>query len=639
MMAVAVPYSHVAPNLADARDNKVMIRTVNYEIAHQVDGRMRVHIPRLSHDARFADRLVDSVSALPVVKNARVNRGTASLTVIYRQEPAGNGHGPAGSEAVLTGVIGCIRTAAKADVVRNIAPERQAPAAPQAQPAVDANYLVKQLGVPALGLGLSAALTAGVALPPALVGASIVAATIPHALRAVQGLRMEKRLTVETLDVTAVALLLAQSSFLAPAFMMAVIESAEVVRTLTARRAGAAGLDLLLPQAGKVLIERHGLEERVETSTVVPGDILLLRPGDLIVADGAVLDGSALIDEHEVTGEAAPVRLEQGDNVYAATTVLEGRLRIRAIHIGKDTRAGSILASVDAAPQTDTRVSNYARKTGNWAVLPTLAIGGAVWAISASMARAIGIVALDFGLGMRVSAPIAILAAQTRAARDGVVIRSGRAMEMLAQVDTVLFDNTSALRPESAEVIAGLRELGKGAYVASGDSRPTVRASAVSLGVDPANVYAGLLPEQKMDLVMALQAGGKKVAVVGDAANDAAAMAHADVSVTFGSANALARETADVVLTRDDLRDLLGGMRIARRALRTLKENQAIVVGTNSAGIAYGALTVLNPIAGVVLNNGVALVAALNSLRPFVLPGKAEATRANPSPTSRQDKS
>jgi cation transport ATPase len=352
-----------------------------------------------------------------------------------------------------------------------------------------------------------------------------------------------------------------------------------------------------------------------------------------------VSDGSALIDEHEVTGAASPVAIGQGDNVYATTTVLEGRLRIRVIHIGRDTRAGSILASVDAAPRTDTRVSNYARKTGNWAVLPALAIAGAVSATSASMARATGIVALDFGLGMRVSAPIAILAAQTRAARNGVVIRSGRAMEMLAQVDTVLFDRIATLRPASAELIAGLRELGKGVYVASGDASSAVSTAAAAVGVDPANVYAGLLPEQKMDLVMALQAGGKKVAYVGDGANDAAAMSHADVSVSFGGANALARETADVVLTRDDLRDLLSGMQIARRALRTLKENQSLVVGANSAGIAYGALNVLNPIVGVLLNNGVALVAALNSLRPFVLPGKAEAVRANPSLTLRQDES
>ncbi|MCP6756321.1 hypothetical protein NL533_32340, partial [Klebsiella pneumoniae] len=87
--------------------------------------------------------------------------------------------------------------------------------------------------IPALGLGLSAALTAGLAVPAALVGAAVAAATIPHALRAWQGLRTEKRLTVEVLDVTAVGLLLAQSSFLAPAFMMAVIEGAEVARAWT----------------------------------------------------------------------------------------------------------------------------------------------------------------------------------------------------------------------------------------------------------------------------------------------------------------------------------------------------------------------------------------------------------------------
>ena len=92
-------------------------------------------------------------------------------------------------------------------------------------------------------------------------------------------------------------------------------------------------------------------------------------------------------------------------------------------------------------------------RTGNPAVVPTLAIGGAIWAASGSMGRAAGIVSLDMGLGMRVSAPIAILTAQNYAARHGIVIRSGRALEMLAQADTFLFDKTATLTDRVGIVI------------------------------------------------------------------------------------------------------------------------------------------------------------------------------------------
>ena len=158
----------------------------------------------------------------------------------------------------------------------------------------------------------------------------------------------------------------------------------------------------------------------------------------------------------------------------------------------------------------------------------------------------------------------------------------------------------------------------------SGDSNSVVRAAAADLDVSLADVYAEVLPQQKADIVTNLQASGKKVAVVGDGINDAAAMAHADVAISLGSASALARETADVVLLTDDLRDLIHAIEIAQHALTIIRQNQAFVVGTNSAGIAYGALAVLNPIAGVLLNNGVALVAALNSLRTLNAPAGAE---------------
>ena len=731
------------------------VKTVNYEVVHRVDGRIRVKIPGLSRDAKFAQRLTDAVTALPAAKQVRVNRSSASLLVSYRKDPSAaraNGNGADAGDALLPGLVECIRVAAKADVARDMAAlpqaERPAPILP-ALPAGTVNY-VQQLGLPVLSLGLGAAMAAGLALPGALVGAAVLAATIPHARRAVNGLREEKRPTVEILDVTAVALLVAQSSFLAPAFMISVIEGAEVVRSWTTRRGRQAGVDLLLSQKRQALVEREGQQVRVGYEELAPGDIVLVYPGDEIPVDGKVLDGSASIDQHRVTGDPAPVVRQQGDEVYAATVVVEGHLHILATHTGPTTHAASLIALAEAAPKPDTRVSNYARRTGNPAVAPTLAIGGAIWAASGSMGRAAGIVSLDMGLGMRVSAPIAILTAQNYAARHGIVIRSGRALEMLAQADTFLFDKTATLtdrvgvvidvqslapdaspheilalaasveqgldhpvaeavaryaqqqgiqtqpctdwnylpgqgvvakvagrvvhvgsthlmedigiavpaveaansgtqdetttrvfvaldgelagvircanplRAESAEVIAQLRELKKSVAIFSGDSNSVVRAAAADLDVSLADVYAEVLPQQKADIVTNLQASGKKVAVVGDGINDAAAMAHADVAISLGSASALARETADVVLLTDDLRDLIHAIEIAQHALTIIRQNQAFVVGTNSAGIAYGVLAVLNPIAGVLLNNGVALVAALNSLRTLKAPAGAE---------------
>ena len=300
------------------------------------------------------------------------------------------------------------------------------------------------------------------------------------------------------------------------------------------------------------------------------------------------------------------------------------------------------MALAESAPVADTRVSNYARKVGNPAVLPTLAVVGGVLAVSGSIARATGIVSLDLGTGMRVSTPIAILRAQTYAEQHGVLIRSGHSLEALAKADVFVFDQ-AALRPESAGVTTRLRALERTPLMVSSNSSDIVRAAAAGLQIAPDHVYAEALPQQKVEILQRLQAEGRTVAVVGDGINDAAAMTHADVSIALGSAGDLARATADIVLLNDDLHDLLLAIEIAQQTMRMVDQNKAIVVTPNVAAIAYGAVTVLNPIAGVIINNGVAMIAALNSLRPLNIaqrqPEPAGAKHADgqlPAPASEQ---
>ena len=100
------------------------VKTVNYEVVHRVDGRIRVSIPGLSRDAKFAQRLTDAVTALPAAKQVRVNRSSASLLVSYRKDPSAaraNGNGADAGDALLPGLVECIRVAAKADVARDMA--------------------------------------------------------------------------------------------------------------------------------------------------------------------------------------------------------------------------------------------------------------------------------------------------------------------------------------------------------------------------------------------------------------------------------------------------------------------------------------------------------------------------------------
>jgi cation transport ATPase len=604
-------------------------KAINYEVAHEVDGRIRLRIPRLAYDAKFARRLAEAVARLSDVRQVRINATSSSLVVDYRRRPvqtAQNSRAMAPSATVLPDLLKALRAASGADIARQIGQ----PAAVRTQNQI--NY-VEHLGLPVLALGLSTALATGAAIPAGMVGASVLAATAAHFMRGLRGLRDEKQLTVEWLDVVAVSLLVAQGTYLMPAFMMTVIQTGEVLRKWTARRTRLAQIDLLLSHAQSVLVQRDGQQLLMSPSDVSRGDVILVYPGDEIPVDATVLAGEAAVDERQANAGSAPRTCKPDDLLPAGALVIEGYLRIQAEHAGSTSYAANARARWAAAPKRDTQVSNYARKAGNWAVLPTLLVAGTVGGASGSLARATGIITMDMGMGMRVSAPIAILAAQTHAARRGILMRSGRAIEMLAQADTILLD-LSAASPRAAsdglnaELVAALEDADLTVLLCNSNAAEG-EATAARLGLAPERVRQAALSQQKVDLVKELQAGGHKVALLTDHSNATAAMAHAHVSLALASCSSLVRESADVMLLNDQLSDLLLARQIAGGTLKVIKQNQVLIVASNTAAIAYAALHVVSPMTCFIVNNGSALLGVLNSLRPLRWRSQAAPKREN----------
>jgi Cu2+-exporting ATPase len=143
----------------------------------------------------------------------------------------------------------------------------------------------------------------------------------------------------------------------------------------------------------------------------------------------------------------------KGEPVFAATVIRDGQLTIRAIRVGTATTAGQIAQLVESAPIGDTRMQNHAEKLADRLVLPTLALAAGTAAVSADFNRFLSLVIVDYGTGIRVAAPTAVLASMTHAARAGIIIKSGAHMEKLSQVDMVIFDKTGTLTYGSPEVI------------------------------------------------------------------------------------------------------------------------------------------------------------------------------------------
>jgi cation transport ATPase len=578
-------------------------RSVLYEIAHQTPGRIRLTIPRLEHDAKFAQRLAEAALALPDVSQARVSAASRSLVVSYRYRTLDARR----QAAILPQVVECIRAAAGTDQVHQM--HRVASGdEPEGPPPVE---LATRMALPAASLGLSAGMAAGLAVPPLLMGGLVLLAARPIFVRAVEGWRSERRLTVEVLDATTITLMTAQASFLAPAVIVGIIEGGQAARDWSAGRRRPLTLDRLLPPEQQVQVVSAVGPVRRSWAELSSGDELTLRAGDVVPVDGLVLHGQALVDQQRLTGDRWPTPCSAGDLVWAGSRLLEGRLVVLAQQTGHATAVGQAMTALEAAPQRDRRISNYARMVGNWAVVPTLLMGGAVFAATGNLVRATGIVNMDLGTGMRVSSPLAYFVARRQAAQRGIQIRNGRGLEQLALADALLMDR-SALWHSAPDAIESLAGLGLQPRLLASNGN----GSATGANGAAPHAYGELTPQQKLGAVQALQAEGRRVAVLGAGMNDVAAMAQADVAIALGSAGLLARESADILL-HNGLADLATAVELARHTTRLLRQDMAIVTAVNVGAIGYGALAVLPPAAPMLINNGSWVLASLNSLRPF----------------------
>ncbi|GHH74089.1 carbonate dehydratase [Kitasatospora indigofera] len=180
-------------------------------------------------------------------------------------------------------------------------------------------------------------------------------------------------------------------------------------------------------------------------------------------------------------------------------------------------------------------------------------------------------------------------AAAEAAGRTTVAVGwDGEARAVLEIADTV--------KPTSAKAIAELRALGLRPVLLTGDNRAVAQAVAAEVGIDPADVVAEVLPEDKVATVRALQAEGRSVAMIGDGVNDAAALAQADLGLAMGTGTDAAIEAADLTLVRGDLRSAGDAIRLSRRTLATIKGNLFWAFAYNVAAIPLAAAGLLNPV-------------------------------------------
>jgi heavy metal translocating P-type ATPase len=418
---------------------------MEFSVRHFISGRIRLHLPALCRKKVVAEAALVWLQTQHGVKHARLNYACACLVIEY----------DVSFEGVLRATLGQLSVMSIADLQRLVgsvdksAVPARAPVAltPAKSPSIWSNTPLTLPTVSLLMAFSANPIVVAINFPLMLWNA------YPIALRAWRVWRRESRLNVDFLDTLAIAASLMQGNPMAGAIVTWLIKLGDWIRDLTAAGQRKAMSELLEFQTKTAWVIRNGVVASIPAADLAIGDHVVVYPGDMIPVDGEIIDGHAMIDQKTITGEGLPVMRDKGAAVFAATVIRDGQLTVRAIRVGTATTAGQIAALVESAPIGDTRMQNHAEKLADRLVLPTLALAVGTAAVSADFNRFLSLVIVDYGTGIRVAAPTAVLASMTHAARAGIIIKSGAHMERLSEVDTVIFDKTGTLTHGAPEVI------------------------------------------------------------------------------------------------------------------------------------------------------------------------------------------
>jgi heavy metal translocating P-type ATPase len=494
---------------------------------------------------------------------------------------------------------------------------------------------------------------------------------------------------------------------------------------------------------GKARLETEDGNRYVAAEAVLPGDLVRVREGEAIPADGTIASGAGVADESKNTGETTPRRKGEGDTVLAGSVLSSGEIVLRATASGESTAIGRMVRLMDEAIAAKNPMERLADRAMAWFIPAVVAIAvacavvllatGRTW--EAALVRAITVLVIACPCALGIATPLAKVAAIGAARREGILVADGDAFEATGRLTALVLDKTgtatvgayrilgvwasgfgedevlalaraaeadsahpvarairthapagvivaqeseefpglgvrarvdgadvlvggarllaqcgivpgaeamarideAAARGETAvlvardgraigvirlgdevradlpETVAALRGRGLPVHLVSGDSAEATAAVARALGVDE---YAGgVLPADKVERIRALRRAGHRVGMVGDGANDAAALAAADVGFATGDALAVTRHASDVTLLAFSGARLLQAFAIARRASRAIRVNLGLALVYNVLAIPLAVAGIVNPILAVSIMLLSSLTVVLNSAR------------------------
>ena len=533
--------------------------------------------------------------------------------------------------------------------------------------------------------------------------------------------------------------------------LLALVTVGKYLETLSKKRTGDAldKLRKLVPE--KAVLVKDGEETVVDSSSLVIGDTVAIKAGMSVPADAVVTEGHAFIDESAISGESVPVEKTAGDKLVGGTVSRSGYLTARVTAVGGESVLAKIIGLVEDASLGKPPIAKAADKIAGVFVPVVMAIALATfigwlaggYGVEHALSCAISVLVISCPCALGLATPVAVMVGTGKGAENGILIKSGEALEILHSVKFVVLDKTGtvtrgvpevsdvrlkgdeaavlsavagiefksehplgeavvryarergipfaetenfvtlpgkgvvaeteqgkyavgnaalmqevgvakeefeneldeisrqgktpllvaadgkyagiiatldAVKPTSAAAVEALKKLGVKPVMLTGDNERTARAIADMTGIE--EVFAGVLPQDKEKKIAELKLQGK-VAMVGDGINDAPALAAADVGISIGSGSDIAVDSADVVLVKDDLADVVTAIRLSKKTVRNIRQNLFWAFAYNTLGIplAAGVLYAtplalkLNPMIGAAAMSLSSLFVVMNALR------------------------
>ena len=264
---------------------------------------------------------------------------------------------------------------------------------------------------------------------------------------------LQRRLEVEVLDALSISASLLRGDFGTAGSVMFLLNLGSLLEEWTRKKSLDDLARSMALNVDKVWVRAEGGEVLLPLTKVHAGDEIVVRSGNMIPLDGAVIEGEAMVNQAALTGESMPVRKSEGAIVYAGTVVEEGECVFVAKAEGGANRYDKIVSMIEESEKLKSSTENRALQLADRLVPWCLAGTVVTYALTRNVTRAISILMVDFSCALKLSMPLAVLSAMRECGNYHITVKGGKYLEALAKADTIVFDKTGTLTRATPQVV------------------------------------------------------------------------------------------------------------------------------------------------------------------------------------------